>query len=105
MMRHMTCDPLSYPAQARMILFRDCFVIPHIGFEASCLPTNFPGNFDRYHPSKTLQLPQQPKTKPDDAFGIAAGSETLGPKQNAPEIRRTLGRIGSPRCTREKAGR
>ena len=54
-------------------------------------------------PQKATAIPQ-PKTKPEDAFGLTAGSDTLGPSRNASETLVGLGRIGSLRCTEEEAG-
>lgn len=47
---------------------------------------------------------QKPKASLDDAFELAAGSETLSPTRNASETLTTLGRTSSPRCTEEETG-
>src|SRR5271166_1972516 len=66
---------------------------------------NFPGETRSQTVQRESKTTQQPKTKPDDALGAAKRYEVLARTENALTRLVMLGRISSPRCTKEMAGR
>jgi hypothetical protein len=70
------------------LLFLDCFMASAIQLQGQ-LSLNLlsPGKPDRYLHPKTLQLPQQPKTKPDDAFKMLGCCGTVRDNKRTDEAR------------------
>ena len=67
--------------------------------------SKFPGETRSQTVQRESKTTQQPKTKPDDALGAAKRYEVLARTENALTRLVMLGRISSPRCTKEMAGR